>query len=145
MNKVSIKRKVLLGVAAATISLSMGTKAYASTTSTQDKSTKTKTITVLNKKHHGKLKENLDKLVKESKITQDQEDKILAYAKEKKTARKEEREKLKDMSKEQREAYLKEHHKTRGDFFKELVEKGIINQAQSDEIVKSLESNITTK
>ena len=128
----NIKRSIIIGAISAAMSITTGTSAFAEVLS--DSGSKT----VVFKDRSEKFKETLDKLVKESKITEDQEKKILAYFKQKDSERQVEREKIKNMTEEQREAYFKANPRQKGDFFKELVSKGIINESQAQEIIKVL-------
>lgn len=74
----------------------------------------------------------LKSAVEKGTITQEKADKITAYMKTKMEEKKAEFDKIKDMTKEERDAYLAEKSKTRTDMFTDLVNQGIITQAEAD-------------
>jgi glutamyl-tRNA reductase len=95
--------------------------------------------------HEGVMKAKIDfttafdSLVSAGTITQAQEDKIVEFMKQKAEARKAEMEKVKAMTEEERKAYFEANKaKERPDLFKELVDAGILNQAQADAAKKAL-------
>jgi urease accessory protein UreF len=79
------------------------------------------------------MREHLDNAVKSGTITQEEENKIIAYMEKKHDQRKAEKEKIKDMTEEQRKAYF-ENKRTekRGNFFDELVSQGILTKDKAD-------------
>lgn len=140
-NKIVVK--LMAGVIIAGVTLSAGTTAFANT---KDKvSSKIQTLGTEKREAFkqgffgGDIKAQLDTLVKDGTITQAQKDKVVEYMNKKDEARKAEMEKIKAMTEEERKAYFETNTaKVRIDLFKELVDAGILNQAQADAAKKLL-------
>lgn len=150
MNNFSVKKKVLTGILAASMIITVGVTAFAANNAPSagkaavtgkgfnDKSFKDK------KAGHrfgdftnsSMLKTKLDELVKASTITQEQADKITAYLSQFETEKKAEMDKVKDMTEEERKAFFEQNIKTKTDIFAKLVSDGIITQEQADAINK---------
>lgn len=156
MNK-KIIGKVVAAVVMGVIAISSYTMVFANTNNTSDK--KVGVVSQKDKggrghafkKGEGKqdsgLKTQLDSLVKAGTITQEQEDKIVSYFKEKQSAMKAEMDKVKAMSEDERKAYMeqkKADRKAQGkvDMFKDLVAQNIITQEQADAITKSFQESM---
>lgn len=90
----------------------------------------------------------LDKLVEEGLITQDKADAITAYLKEKTDELKAQMEELRNMTQEERKAYMESKKETapteRQDFLAQLVEKGLLTQAEADAVKAYLQENAKT-
>ncbi len=80
------------------------------------------------------LTDKLNEMVQKGTITQIQSDKVKMYFED---AAKERKEKLKDMTEEQKKTYFKEHKRGQ-DVMEKLVEDGIITKEQSEELIKVL-------
>lgn len=93
----------------------------------------------LPKVYRNGMRERLDNAVKSGTITQEEENKIITYMQKKHDQRKAEKEKIKDMTEEQRKAYF-ENKRTekRGNFFDDLVSQGILTKDKADALKKSL-------
>ncbi|WP_163195670.1 DUF1682 domain-containing protein [Clostridium thermarum] len=85
-------------------------------------------------KHKGFNKPDLQRFVDEKIITQEQAEKIEAFLKKRAEEKKAELEKIKNMSKEERENYIRENYKTRPDIFGDLVSSKIITSEQAQKI-----------
>lgn len=86
-----------------------------------------------------KFKVQLDNQVKAGIITQDEENKIIAYMTKKAEERKAEMEKIKNMTKEEKKVYFeKKKSEIRCDFYKELVDQGILSQEKADALRKAM-------
>lgn len=134
MKKSNIKKKVLIAAIAASMVISLESTAFALTKSMPINS----------------VKEKLDSLVKSSVISQQQEENIINFMKEKEAARKAEMDKVKGMTEEERKAYFSEKSKTKTSLISDIVSKGIVSQQQADEISKVLPQkgnrvNLTSK
>jgi competence protein ComGC len=144
MSKFSFKKKLLAGVVVTSMVLAIGTTAFAVNNSSVGK--KSAVQKVFNDRKGGRgdiassngLKTKLDTLVTAGTITQDQENKILEYVNQKNAEIQAEMEKVKNMTKEERDAYFKDKAKVKSDLFSELVSKEIITQAQADQISKNV-------
>ncbi len=80
-----------------------------------------------------------EKLVTDGVLTQEQADQIAAYQTSKAEERKTEFEKIKDMTAEERKAYLEANKPLeKPELFANLVSAGIITQEKADEIAKLL-------
>lgn len=88
--------------------------------------------------HKGFRKPNLQSFVEEKIITQEQANKIEEFLKKRAVEKHSELEKLKDLSKEEREKYFKENYKSRPDIFGDLVSSKIITQDQANKIKESI-------
>lgn len=152
MNK-KIASKIITAVIIGAIAISSYTLVFAegSTNSTSDNGQK-----IVNQKDKGgrvhaskvgdgKLnngfKTQLDSLVSSGTISQDQEDKIISYFKEKQTEMKAEMDKVKAMNEADRKAYMEQKRAemksgTKMEPFKDLVAQNIITQDQADAIKK---------
>jgi|GEM_PF-6001233 len=89
----------------------------------------------------GAMKLNTESLVSGGIITQEQADAISAYFEQKQAEKKEEMEKVKSMTDEERKAYfesLKEQKTQKEDLLSELVNAGIITQEQADAIKEQM-------
>lgn len=140
--------KLLTGALIVSVALSAGGYALASNTKTTTKAQSS----YADVKHPGKgpgcgfskdqLKTKLDAFVKSGTITQDQENKIIAYMEKMESERKAEMDKVKNMTEEQRKTYFEQDKdKLKADPFKGLVDQKIINKAQADTIKKSMPQN----
>lgn len=91
------------------------------------------------KAYRNGMKQQLDNAVRSGTITQDDENKIIAYLQQKHEQRKAEKEKIKSMTEEQRKSYFEnKRSEKRGDFFDELVSQGILTKDKSDALKKTL-------
>ena len=88
---------------------------------------------------------DLQSFVDEKIITQEQAKKIETFLEKRKEEKKAELDKLKKLSKEEREDYLKEHYKTRPDIFGDLVSSKIITQDQANKIKESISRRMDDK
>jgi Tfp pilus assembly protein PilP len=149
MKNKSIMRKVITGILAVSLAVSASIVALAdSTTSGSTSSATTNTQgNVRAKRGPGRgpqdsapaMKSTLDSLVKAGTITQDQEDKITAYIKQKDDERKAGMDKVKNMTEDERKAYFEANKsKEKTDIFSDLASKSIITKAQADSIKKAM-------
>jgi competence protein ComGC len=154
MTKFSFKKKLLAGIVVTSMVFAIGTTAFAVNNGSEGKKAPIGKVFKGGKGVRGEitptnaLKTRLDALVTAGTITQAQEDSILQYVNEKDAERKAEMEKVKNMTKEERDAYFKDKTKEKFDLFSELVSKEIITQAQADEISKNVKekaSNVLDK
>lgn len=91
------------------------------------------------------LKTKLDALVKAGTITQDIEDKVVAYESQQEAARKAEMDKLNSMSAADRKTYLENKAKTpRQDMFTSMVSSGTLTQAQADTLKAAMMPKVPT-
>jgi DNA polymerase IIIc chi subunit len=81
-----------------------------------------------------KMQEQLDSLVEKGTLTEENVSDILDFIDDKAEERKEERDKIKNMTEEEKKAYFKENKPERGSLAKELVEAGIITEDQANEL-----------
>lgn len=84
------------------------------------------------------MQTRLNMLVEKEVITEDQVDDILEVLEKEAANREANFEKMKDMSKEERQAYKQEMRETRKDILTQLVKDGTITQEQSDALAKML-------
>jgi hypothetical protein len=84
------------------------------------------------------IKKSLEKLVNEGTITKDQADKVIQFFKEKDSQRKAEMDKVKDMSPEDRETYLKQKFNNRPDFINELQSATDLSEEQAKIVADAL-------
>lgn len=149
MKNKSIMRKVIIGIVAASLAVSVSVAAMAQSTSSGTGTSASTTQKAKNgfgsRKAPGvyassKLtKAQLDSLVKAGTITQDQENKIEAYIKQKNEANKAERDKIKSMTEAERKAYFEANKgKQKTDLLTDLVSQNIISQTQADAIKKAI-------
>lgn len=89
-----------------------------------------------NRQEH--LNKILDKLASEGKITQDQVGKLKSFFKEKDTERRADMEKMKDMSPEDRDTYLKEKFKNHPDFINDIKTAAELSEEQVKEVAEAL-------
>lgn len=146
MKSKSIVVKTVTGILLGTMILSVGVIASAKSKATNLKSSSkilsNKNINSKKNSHAKLLKSKLDSFVKAGTITQDQEDKIISYMKEKADARKAERDKVKNMTDAERKAYFQQKKtEKKSTIFEDLVSQNIISQSQADTISKSLPLN----
>lgn len=87
----------------------------------------------------GKLTSILAEMVKEGTLTQSEADKITAYIKERQEALKAEKDKVKNMTEEERKAYFSAKKADSQNLLAELVSKNIITQAKADAIKAKME------
>lgn len=80
----------------------------------------------------------LDKLVNQGTLTRDQADKVLYFFKEKDKERKNDMEVMKDMTPEDREAYLHEKFNKRPDFIKELQNAADLSDEQAKTVADAI-------
>ncbi|SKB00482.1 hypothetical protein SAMN05443428_1443 [Caloramator quimbayensis] len=85
----------------------------------------------------------LDNQVKAGVITQDEENKIISYMNKKAEDKKAEMEKIKSLTEEERKAYFEnKKSQAKSDFFKELVDKGILTQNKADVLKENMKNQI---
>lgn len=138
MDRRKLMSKIIPALVAGSVLVSTGTLAFAQSS--------TKAAIQSQKQHTKKYsqsaadncKTKLDKLVTSSTITQEQENKILDYLKQKETEKKAEMGKVKNMTQEQRKAYFASNPKQKVDLANELVTAGIVSKEQADSVVKAL-------
>jgi hypothetical protein len=88
-----------------------------------------------------KLKSKLDEHVKAGIISKNEEDKIIAYTKEKVKYRKAQGEKIKKMTPGERRVYfLQKELEPKKGFFKDLVDQGILSQEKADALKKAMKA-----
>lgn len=80
------------------------------------------------------INKKLEGLVEKGTISKEQKDKILAYMEQKRQERQAEHDKIKNMTKEEREKYFKSKEFKKQDILSEMVEKGIITKSQSESL-----------
>ncbi|MFZ5965774.1 MAG: hypothetical protein ACOYVK_01170 [Bacillota bacterium] len=80
----------------------------------------------------------LEKLVTDNTISQEIADKMKAYMETKETERQAQREQLKNMTSEERKAFLENNKIERKNIFDQMVEDGIITEEQSNAIKEAL-------
>lgn len=80
----------------------------------------------------------LDKLASEGTITQDQVDKLESFFKKKDTERRADMEKMKNMSPEDRDAYLKEKFNNRPDFINDIKTAAELTEEQAKAVAEAL-------
>lgn len=85
------------------------------------------------------FKSILTEMVKDGTITQSEMDKITVFQKEKQESMKAERDKVKNMTAEERQNYLSTKKTEHQDLLTELVNKGIISQPKADTIKAKME------
>jgi hypothetical protein len=124
--KIKFAKKVVSGLVIGCLSLSLGTLALAHDRQEgppprDDFAIPSDMPNPADMEHH--ISSRLDKLVSESLITRDQADKILNFFQQKDSQRKADMEKMKDMSPDERHAYLEQQFSHHPDFITEL--KGI--------------------
>ncbi|MBC2580436.1 hypothetical protein [Clostridium sp. DJ247] len=140
MNREKLMSKVIPAIVAGSVLLSTGTLVFAQSST---KEAKSQTVHTQHLKENFKnstenIKAELDKLVSASTITQDQENKILDFIKQKGEAAKVEREKIKNLSEAERQAYFANKSKEKPNLANELVSAGIVSQDQANAVVKAL-------
>jgi Spy/CpxP family protein refolding chaperone len=84
------------------------------------------------------MKISMDKLVNDSTITQEQEDNLIKFFKEKDAQRKSEMEKVRSMTPEKRDAFLKEKFNQRPDMIKELKDAAGLSDEQAKAVDDAL-------
>lgn len=97
--------------------------------------------TMPEKQRHDKdnFRLKLDSQVKAGVITQAEEDKIIAFMEQNRAKMKEDMAKVKDMTKEQRDAYFKDKKaEPKQDIFTEMVKQGVISQSKADALKKAI-------
>lgn len=94
--------------------------------------------TYQSEKQSTSMQERLDKLVEEGKITSEQSEAILEAFENISAERKATLEKIKDMTQEERQAYLQEH-KSEFNPWQQLVEDGVLTQDQLDAMKGNVE------
>lgn len=113
---------------------------------TEEQSTELKKLMPQRKKGFGKkkgfssekLNEILNAEVEKGTITKEKAANILEFMEKKKEESEAIREKVKDMTVEERKAYLEENKPERKNLIEELVEEGIITQEEADELSNAL-------
>ncbi|EYE89500.1 hypothetical protein Q428_02475 [Fervidicella metallireducens AeB] len=78
------------------------------------------------------LNKQLDTLVEKGTITKEQKNQILSYMEQRHQEKQAEHEKIKNMTKEEREKYFKSKEFKKQNILSEMVEKGIITKSQSE-------------
>ncbi|MDP4117940.1 MAG: hypothetical protein Q8873_01975 [Bacillota bacterium] len=140
------KIKLISGILAGVMILSVGAMAYAAN-SNSNSADKGRKIQMVGEKPGNAFgfKSNLSKLVTAGIITQEQSDKILQYLKDRQAEMKTEREKIASMTKEERKAYFEENKDSAkpGNMLEGLVTASIITQEQSDKISQYLKDRQT--
>lgn len=98
-----------------------------------------KTMPKMQRPDKDHFKSQLDSQVKAGVITQAEEDKIIAFMEQNRPKIKEDMTKVKDMTKEQRDAYFKDKKaEPKQDIFAEMVKQGIISQSKADTLKKAI-------
>lgn len=86
------------------------------------------------------FKSKLENQVKAGIITKDEENKIIEYMNKKIDEKKEEMGKIKNMTDEERKAYFEnKKSKPKSDFYKELVDQGILTQEKANNLKKAMQ------
>lgn len=136
MNREKIMSKIIPAVVAGSVLLSTGTLVFAQSSKREAKSQATQTQHFKNPTENAKAE--LDKLVSASTITQDQENKILDFIKQKSQVAKAEMDKVKNMSETERQAYFVSKSKEKPNLANELVSAAIVSQDQAGAVIKAL-------
>lgn len=141
MDRKKLMSKIIPAIIAGSVFVSTGTLVFAESNTqaaknSNNKSTMQKQLKM--KKSTDTAKSKLDKLVSSSTITQDEENKILDYMKNQQDARKAEMDKVKNMTKEERQAYFANKTKEKHDLAADLVKSGILSQDKADAVAKAL-------
>jgi hypothetical protein len=90
----------------------------------------------------GKARPDLDKLVKDGIINKETSEKIDKFLKERYDKRVEEKQKLKEMTPEEREKYFEsKHKKPRADIWTDMVNAGIITSSEAEAIKASIKES----
>lgn len=140
MNKFKISKKIIILSLTGAIILSIGGTANASAAA-YNSSTAAVALSLSEKDESDSkpgFKNELQKFVDQKVITKDQAKKIEAFLEKKRLERKAEHDKLKGMTKEERDKYIQNNMKERNDLFNELVSQGIINKDQAAKMKKEL-------
>ncbi|QCX34088.1 hypothetical protein FDN13_10430 [Caloramator sp. E03] len=88
------------------------------------------------------FKSQLENQVKTGIITKDEENKIIEYMNKKINEKKAEMEKVKNMTSEERKAYFEnKKSQPKSDFYKELVDQGILTQEKADNLKKAMQGS----
>ena len=145
MKNLSVRKKVLTGIVAASIVFTLGTTALAASNTVKDSKSVQTNSGAKNKLFRGKgilasdnLKAKLDELVKAGTITQAQEDKIVAYMEQVQADIKAEKEKIEAMTEDERKAYLEQNKGKKTGALEALVSNGTITQVQADAMAEAL-------
>lgn len=138
MKNKNIKTKVITGLLAGGMLLSISGVALASTNGNSSfipfKHGKIDAKS-MRKPMADNFKTKLDSLVTSGTITQEQEDKITSYIKQKEDEKKAEINRIKSMNAEDRKSYLESNKpQQKQDLIKDLVDQGILTQDQADKV-----------
>jgi hypothetical protein len=137
--KIKLAKKVVSGLVIGCLSLSFGTLALAH--DRQDGPPPRGDFALpADREHH--LSSKLDKLVSDNLITQDQADKLLNFFKQKDSQREAERkadmDKMKDMSPDERHAYLEQKFSQHPDFITELKSIADLSDEQAKNVADAI-------
>jgi polyhydroxyalkanoate synthesis regulator phasin len=137
MKKQQLFKKIIVAAVSGVIILSLGSLAFAEETTDSSENSFNKFkggfYGMMRKGFRG-LSINSEKLVEEGILSQEQADKVADYVKEQAEERSAEFEKIKNMTKEERDAYRAQNPILRSNLVDELIAKGIISQEQGDKI-----------
>ncbi|HYE09641.1 MAG TPA: hypothetical protein VEF53_05630 [Patescibacteria group bacterium] len=89
-------------------------------------------------KQQEQLNTNLNQLVENKTITQDQATKVIEFVEKSQAARASEMAKLKEMTKEERAAYLKSNSPSKSNILTQLVTDKVLTQEQADAVQKAI-------
>jgi hypothetical protein len=121
-----------VGVTAGAFTKAEGSKTKAKSAQTQMKKRSWQNI-------QGSMKTKIDTLVKDGKITQAVEDKVISYLNQKETALKAEMDKIKSMSAAERKTYLESRvNGQKTGILAEMVSANVLTQAEADSLKAAL-------
>lgn len=130
MNK-TFKQKVIYGLTIGCITLALGGIALANEQQAPPRCEKGNMFQPGQHDRSQHISDNLKKLVEQNTIDQVQADQILAFFKEKGEQRKAEFEKMKDMTSEERTAYMDQHKDQRPDIVADLQANANLTEDQA--------------
>ncbi|MDP4087866.1 MAG: hypothetical protein Q8930_01195 [Bacillota bacterium] len=149
MNKTSIVRKTIAASLTGAVMLSTQGLFYAGAAVNNGKGCTQCVVSAVEDNDHAapkaSLKDELQKFVDDKVITAEQAKKIEAFLQKKMEEKKAEHDKLKGMTEQEREKYIKENAGKRMDFFGELISSGIINKEQADKMKAELQNRREAK
>ncbi|CUH95041.1 hypothetical protein P22_1110 [Propionispora sp. 2/2-37] len=137
----STRKKLVSGLIIGCLALSLGSLAFADEMKTCPPPQAENEATCRASNHPGgekQLSDSLTKLVTEGTITQEQADKIQTFFKEKAAERQAAFEKMKKMTPEQRQAYLKKKSPRHSDLINDLKSAAGLSQEQAQVVAETL-------